>query len=245
MRALTFSLAAALAAAPFAAGPASAAEVSITATNPVVELSIYEEVEVEPDIVTIGAGVTTQAPTAVEALRRNSAEMRRVIDLLKALGIQSRDIQTSRIGLNAQYDYNRTTQQQVFRAYQATNRVSVKLREIQRAGEVLDALVSAGATDIFGPNFSIEDDTEAKAVARERALERGKAQAEQYARFAGYSGVRLLQVAEAIRGPGGPIARDQIMVTAARAEAAAPPPPIEPGLVGTGVNLQLTFEMVR
>ena len=244
MRHLPLTLAASLAGASVLAAPAMAAEITIAAANPVVELSVYEEVEVEPDIVTIGAGVTSEAPTAVEALRRNSAEMRRVIDLLKALGINARDIQTSQISLNAQYDYNRTTQRQVFRAYQASNRVSVKLRQIERAGEVLDALVGAGATDIFGPSFSIDDDSAAKSVARERALERGKAQAEQYARFAGYSGVRLLQVSESIRNSGGPIARDQIVLTASRAES-APPPPIEPGLVGTGVALQLSFEMVR
>jgi uncharacterized protein len=244
MRILLAPLALAATTLPFTSNPLAAAEVTINATNPVVELSIYEEVEVEPDIVTIGVGVVTDAPTAVEALRRNSAEMQKVVDLLKARGIAVRDIQTSRISLDAQYDYDRENQQQVFRAYRASNQVSVKLREIRRAGELLDALVSAGATDIHGPSFSIEDDTEAKAVARKQALERGKAQAQEYARFAGYSDVRLLQVGESIRGPGGPIMQEKVMVSAARmADASAAP--IEPGMVGTGVNLQMTFEMVR
>ena len=222
----------------------AAAEVTITATNPVVELSIFEQVEVEPDVATISAGVETNAPTAVEALRKNSAEMQRVIDLIKALGIAPRDIQTTRVTLNAQYDYNQTTRRPIFRGYTAANQVSVKLRDIKRTGEVLDALVSAGANNIYGPNFSIEDDTAAKADARKRALARGKAQAEEYAIAAGYSGVRLLQVAESIRSAPSPMMGDAIMVTAVRAES-APPPPIEPGRVGTGVGLQLTYEMVR
>lgn len=231
-----------LAAIPLGAVPAVAAEVSINASSPVVELSIYEQVEVEPDIVHVGSGVETDAPTAVEALRRNSAEMQRVIDVLKRLGIEARDIQTSSISLNAQYDYNRATQQQVFRAYRASNQVRVKLREIERAGEVLDALVSAGATNISGPSFSVEDDTQAKSEARKRALERGKAQAEEYAAFAGYSGVRLLQVGESIRGSSGPVVPEAMMV---RAQADIASAPIEPGLVSTGVSLQLTFEMVE
>ncbi len=223
--------------------PAAAAEVSITATNPVVELGIYEQVEVEPDLVTIGAGVETEAPTAVEALRRNSAEMARVIELVKALGIDSRDIQTTRVSLNAQYDYDQEQRRQVFRGYTASNQVSVKLRNIASTGEVLDALVSAGANTIYGPSFAIDDDTAAKAEARKRALERGQAQAEQYARAAGYTGVRLLQVSESITGQGGPVLRDAMKQVAMEASSAAPP--IESGLVSTGVSIQLTYEMVR
>ena len=225
----------------------AAAEITIQAENPVVELSIFEQIEVEPDLVTISAGVFSDAPTAVEALRRNAAEMDRVIAQIKASGIADRDIQTARISLDPQYDYNRTTQRQVFKGYRASNTVTIKLRQIDRAGALLDTLVSAGATNLNGPYFSIEDDTSAKATARERALARGEAQAEQYARLNGYSGVRLLQVGESIVSSGGAVARDAIVVTGARLESAAPPPPVanfEPGVVGTGVNLRLSYEMV-
>ena len=108
------------------AGTAQAAEVQIAATGPVVELSITEQIEVEPDIVNVGAGVVTNAPTAVEALRQNSVEMRKVIDRIKALGVAERDIQTSGINLNARYDYDQRQQRQVFRGYQAMNQISVK-----------------------------------------------------------------------------------------------------------------------
>ncbi len=222
--------------------PAAAAEVSIDAKNPVIELSVYEQVEVEPDIVTIGAGVTTMAPTAVAALRQNSADMKKVIDRIKSLGVAERDIQTTGINLNAQYDYDQAQRKQIFRGYQASNRVSVKLRQIQRAGEVLDALVAAGATDLSGPDFSIEDDTEAKARARASALERAKAQALEYARFAGYSNVRLLQVSESITGNGPQPPRPLV---ARMAMDSAEKAPVQPGVVGTGVNVSLTFEMVR
>lgn len=239
------SLAAAAASMAVAMPQAHAAEVTIAATNPVVELNIFEQVEVEPDIATIGAGVDTEALTAVEALRKNSADMQRVIDLIKALGIAPRDIQTTRVTLNARYDYDQARRRPVFLGYTASNQVSVKLRDIKRSGEVLDALVSAGANNVFGPNFSIEDDTAAKADARKRALARGQEQAQEYARAAGYAGVRLLQVAETIQTSPRTYDSSAIVVTASRVEASAPPPPIEPGLVGTGVNIRLTYEMVR
>lgn len=230
----------ALAASIMATG-AHAAEVQITANGPVVELTVIEQVEADPDLVTVGAGVTTEAPTAVEALRLNSVEMRKVIDRLKALGVAERDIQTTGINLNARYDYDQRAQRQVFRGYQASNRVSVKLREIDETGEVLDALVVAGATDLDGPRFSLEDDTAAKAEARRKAMERARAQSLEYAQLAGYSDLRLLEVNETISARGGP----PIVVTAARAELAEQSAPVQPGRVATSVNVTVKYEMVR
>ena len=180
------------------AAPATAAEIQIAATGPVVELTVQESVEAEPDIATVGAGVTTQARTAVEAMRANAEAMTAVVARIKQLGVAERDIQTTGINLGAMYDYDQTSRRQVFRGYQASNRVSVKLREIERVGEVLDALVAAGATDLSGPDWSIDDDTAARAQARRQAIETAQAQAREYARLTGYTGVRLLEVNETV-----------------------------------------------
>ncbi|WP_228243236.1 SIMPL domain-containing protein [Porphyrobacter sp. GA68] len=224
------------------AGAAAAADVKLVAQNPLVELSVFEEVEAKPDTVTIGAGVVTDAPTAVEALRQNSAAMQRVIDRIKAAGVAERDIQTTGLNLSARYDYDNQQRRQIFLGYQARNTVSVKFRDVQRAGPILDALVAAGANDVNGPSFSIENDEQYKATARRNALQKAQRQAEEYARAAGYTGVRLLLVNEALHGR----ARAEsgaIMVTAARMDAAAPP--VEPGVIGTGVQINVTYEMVR
>ena len=232
----------ALAAAAIASS-AQAAEVQIQSQGPVVELSVSESVDAKPDIVDIGAGVTSQASTAVEAMRINAREMNAVIDRIKALGIKDKDIQTTGINLSAQYDYDQSTSRQVFRGYQASNRVNVTLREVPRAGEVLDALVAAGATDINGPNFSLDDDTGARAQARKAALEKARAQAEEYARWSGFSGVRLLEINESVAaGPPMPYAQS---AERKMMDVSAAPTPVEPGLVGTMVSLTVKFEMTR
>ncbi len=228
-----------LAAASFLAVPA-AAEVQVTSSGPVVELTVNESVEAEPDIVTLGAGVTTQARTAVEAMRTNATAMQAVIDRIKALGIAERDIQTTGINLGAMYDYNQQTQRQVFRGYQASNRVSVKLRDIQRTGEVLDALVAAGATDLSGPDWSIDDDTAARAQARRTAMETARAQALEYARAAGFSDIRLLEVSETI-APQPPMP----FLRGVAAEAADASTPVQPGMIQAGVTVRVTYEMTR
>lgn len=220
--------------------PASAAEVQIQAAGPVVELSVNETVKAEPDIATISAGVTTEAPTAVAAMRKNAEEMDAVIKRIKSLGIAGKDIQTTGINLNARYDYDRDTQKQIFRGYAASNQVSVILRKVADTGRVLDALVAAGATDLSGPQFSIDDDTAAKAQARKAAMERAQGQAMEYATWAGYTGVRLLEVSESISG-------NQPMPVMPRAMVAAESKatPVQPGMVGTGVNVTVKYEMTR
>ncbi|MHA7818854.1 MAG: SIMPL domain-containing protein [Erythrobacter sp.] len=219
---------------------ASAQQVEIEAAGPVIELSVYESVDAEPDLVTLGAGVTSDARTAVEAMRLNAGEMRKVIDRILALGIDEEDVQTTGINLNARYDYNRSTQRNVFVGYQASNRVSVRLREVERTGLVLDALVAAGATDLNGPIFSIEDDAAAKDEARATAVKRAQMRAEAYAALYGYGGVRVLAVSEAIQGRSpGPQPQMRMMAADAVEESA----PVQPGMVSTGVNVTIKYEM--
>jgi len=228
---------------PFAAiaaiaAPASAAEIQIPVNGPVLELTVNESVEAEPDIATVSAGVTTQAPTAVDAMRQNADAMTKVVARIKQLGIAERDIQTTGINLGAQYDYDQESRKQVFRGYQASNRVSVKLRDIQKTGEVLDALVAAGATDLGGPDWSIEDDSAARAQARKQAMQTALAQAQDYAQMAGYSGVRLLEISESVSSQ-----RPMPMFRQVAAEAAPPPTPVQPGVIQSGVTVTVKYEL--
>jgi uncharacterized protein YggE len=222
------------------AAPTTAAEVQIQAQAPVVELSVSETVNSTPDIAQIGTGVTTRAQTAKEAVRLNAAAMQKVVDRLKTLGVAANDIQTSNFNLNAQWTYPQGGGSPVFAGYEASNQVSVKLRKMDRLGDVLDALVAAGATNMFGPNFSLEDDSAAAASARTKAFQRGQAMAQDYARMAGYTGVRLLEVSESVQGRG-PVPPMPVAYAAERDAKT----PIAPGEVGTTVNLTLKYEMTR
>ncbi|AWW74306.1 hypothetical protein CD351_07685 [Erythrobacter sp. KY5] len=220
----------------------AAQQVEIEAEGPVIELSVFESVTAEPDLVTIGAGVSTDAATAVEAMRMNAEQMNRVIERIIALGVPEKDIQTTGVNLNPRYDYDRENQRNVFRGYQVSNRVSVKLRDVDETGAVLDALVVAGATDLSGPDFSIEDDEAAKDTARASAVQRAQSRAEAYAAMMGYDGVEVLSISEAIQGRAPmpemamrDVAENAIQVTGSR---------IQPGMVNTGVSITIKYQMV-
>ena len=222
---------------------AHASQVEIAHHGPVIELSVFESVAAEPDIVTIGAGVSTEARSAVEAMRLNSVEMQKVIDQILALGVEEKDIQTTGINLNARYDYDRDTQRNVFRGYEVSNRVSVTLRDIDETGAVLDALVVAGATDLNGPTFGVEDDQAAKDIARTRAVVRADQRERAYAALYGFNEVKILSVSEDIRGRG-PMPEMAMRAVAADSVPAAPPPPVQPGQISTGVSITIRYEMV-
>lgn len=224
------------------ATPAAAASVDIAVQGPVVEIIASETVQSEPDQATVGAGVTTRARTAVQAMRDNATRMDAVIARLRALGIAREDIQTSGVNLNAAFQYNNNAPP-VFEGYDVTNQVSVTLRDIDRIGATLDALVASGANTINGPVFSRKNDQPQRAQAREAAFKAAEAQARDYARMAGFGGVRLLAVEETLQ-QGGPIpfdmARPQaITVTGSKVT------PIEPGRVGTVVQMTVKYEMTR
>lgn len=217
-----------------------AAEIQIAVQGPVVEITAAQTVQAAPDVVTVGAGVTTRAPTAVAAMQGNAAAMDKVIARLRALGIAREDVQTTGITLSPRYNYNNDAPP-TFLGYDAANQVSIKLRKIDKAGATLDALVAAGATDINGPHFQLEKDEGARSQARKVAFEKAQNQAMEYARLAGFGSVRLLEVNEAITS-GAPVPYARVAMVQ---EAAAPKTPVEPGQVGTTVQVSVKYEMVR
>ncbi len=228
---------AALAFAPI--NTAQAANVEIVAHNPVIELSVSEQVDSAPDTATFSTGVETRAPTATQALRDNSVQARAVIDRLKSLGIAEKDIQTTGINLRADYDYDQESRENRFVGYVVSNQVSATVKDISKLGQILDAIVTSGATNLNGPSFSISDDSKLKDVARERALANAKARAMSYARAEGYSGVRVLSISEGMSH------QSEAPMMRMEASTSKSAPPIAPGQVGTVVSLNITYEMTR
>ncbi|MGF1550418.1 MAG: SIMPL domain-containing protein [Sphingomonadaceae bacterium] len=197
------------------------------------------EVSRVPDIAIINAGVDTRAPTATEAIRQNAARMERVIAALEAAGVEERDIQTSVLNLHPEYRYENNRPPELT-GYQAMNQLSVRFRDIENAGRILDALVSVGANRINGPMLSIDEPEEALDEARVAALRNARARADLYAAAAGMRVARLLSISEA----GG--FQRPYPVPVMRAEMAqeqGPDTRIVPGEQTLSVSLSVAFEL--
>ena len=189
-----------------------------------------------PDIVRINAGVSTQAPTATEAIRQNAARMESVRAALRRAGVAERDIQTSAINLYPDWRHieNRTPE---LIGYRAQNQVNIRFRDIANAGRILDALVAAGANEINGPSFEIEQPEAALDEARMEALANARARAELYARALGMRVRRVLSVSEA--GMGAMPPRPVMMREMAAQDATR----IVPGEQSLIASLTVSFEL--
>lgn len=191
-----------------------------------------------PDLATVSAGVVTQAANAAVAMRDNSASMDRVIAALKRTGILDRDIQTASVSLQPQYRYAQN-EPPVITGYQAQNTVTVRFRDIGRAGAVLDALVSTGANQINGPELGLDNPAAALDEARLDAMSKARARAELYAKTAGLRVKRILSISEAWGyTPPRPM---PVMMRAQSADVAETK--IMAGEQSLGVTLSVRFEL--
>lgn len=195
----------ALAAAPFcltlAAVPALA-DVQRTIT-----VSGTGKATAPPDMATIRSGVTTTAKTAKEALAANNVAMEAVIKVLTSRNINAKDIQTSGFGVYPEYNRPAPGQRGGSRTneiigYRVTNTVSVKVRNLPRLGEILDALVQAGSNQINGITFSIANPKAITDDARRNAIDDARGRAELYAMATGVKVGKVLSISEqSIRPP--------------------------------------------
>lgn len=230
-------LAAAMLAVPAAASAQSAVQVQpIAGTR--LDISATGEVSRVPDVAIISTGVVTRASTASAAIQQNAQRMERVRAALKRAGIEDRDIQTSTLSLNPEYNYQQN-QAPKLTGYQASNQVSVRFRDIGETGKILDALVSEGANQISGPNLTIDKPEAALDEARVKAIATGRARADLYARALGMRVVRLLSVSES-----GGYAVPPPMPMYARAEMAQDASTkIDPGEQKIQVSVSMSFEL--
>jgi uncharacterized protein YggE len=223
------------------AAPAAAQQASITQSiaGTRLDLTAPGEVTRVPDVASFSAGVVSRAATATAAIQDAAGRMDRVLAALKRAGIEDRDIQTGSVSLNPEYRYPDNQSPQLT-GYTASNTLTIRFRDIERSGKILDALVSQGANQINGPNLTIDKPDAALDEARANAVAIGRARAEAYARSLGMRLVRVVSVSENGGYAVPPPAPPPVPMMAAQSRAYTK---IEPGEQKLQVSLAMTFEL--
>ena len=216
------------------AGTAMAAEDDKSAER-FVSVSATGSVAAEPDMATVSAGVVVEAETAKDALARNSTDMGRLIDGLKALGIAPKDIQTTAVNVEPRYVQAKDGRPATLSGYRVVNQVRLTVREVKRLGEILDGAIRLGANQVNGIAFEVSNAETLKDEARKQAMANARRRAELYATAAGAQLGAVLTISENVSG--GPRA----MTMARSAPAAAPP--IEPGTRSLTVEVHVTYAL--
>ena len=151
---------------------------------------------VAPDQAQIDGGVTSDAKTAREASEANNAAMGKVLLALKGAGIEEKDYQTSRLSLQPQFARRTAPGPQPITGYRASNRVTVRVRDVTKVANVIDVLVGAGANEIGGINFMVSQASKHLDEAREKAIADARRKAEIYAKAAGVTLGEPLSISE-------------------------------------------------
>jgi uncharacterized protein YggE len=157
-----------------------------TMPPPAISVTGEANVSVAPDQAQIDGGVTSDAKTAREASEANNAAMGKVLLALKGAGIDEKDYQTSRLSLQPQFATpSKVTERAGIVSFRASNRITVRIRDVTKVANVIDVLVGAGANDIGGINFTVTQASKHLDEAREKAIADARRKAEIYAKAAG------------------------------------------------------------
>ena len=203
-------------------------------------LSASGEARVTPDMATITLGVDTTAPSAGRAMSGNAERMAQVIGALKSAGIEPRDLQTSGLSLSPQTVYEDGRPPRVS-GYQASNQVTITVRDLARLGPVVDAVVAAGATNIGQINFGLSNPLAAENNARVAAVKALEDKASLYAQTTGYHIARLVNLSEGSATESAPRPRMAQMAMASRAAST----PVEAGTLDVHIDVNGVFELAH
>ena len=221
----------------------SGLRVSFNGQNEGIWVTGQGEVTVIPDVATLRLGVVAQEASVAEAQAKAAAAMDNVITALKDGGVAKKDIQTQFFNIQKVTRWDKEREQEIVIGYRVSNMVLAKIRDVEKAGAIIDAAAAAGGdlTRIDSISFSVDDPSEYYEEAREKAMKDARARAGQLANL---GGVKLGKPTYISEGISYPIPRPVYE----RAPAAAPAQvetPISAGEMKISLNVQVVYAILN
>lgn len=220
------------------AGPIPFSVNSIT-TNKTDSFTVSGEgkVTLKPDLATVNLGVQASGLTVKQAQDQINVTINQVSANIKKLRVDEKDIQTSSYNISPTYDYQSGTQK--ITGYSAGTNLVVKVRDLNKINTVIDEATKAGANQVYGISFDVDDKTKAENEARQKAVVEAKNKAAEAARIASFSLGKIINYSESFGGAPRPI---PLMAQAER-QAADKSTNLEPGSSEITVTVNLSYEV--
>lgn len=194
--------------------------------------------ESRPDQAIFNAGLENIAPTAKAASARANEAVGRIVAALRTLGIEEKDVQTSSLSISP-VDFGRDRGR-----FQATNQVTIKVRNVDKAGEAIAAATAAGANVLSGPNLSVADPETAALSAHATAYKAARAKADAYAKAAGMRVVRVVAIHDGGQGGVMPMMYAEASRDMARVQAVQPTAaPVMAGTNSSTISARVEFAL--
>lgn len=205
-----------------------------------------------PDIATLSFSVTKEAKTSTEAQKLATEISNKILEVVKTAGVNEKDIKTTNYSLYPKYDYTQTvcpaiypstcpSGREVLRGYEITQTFEVRIRDIEKVGQIVLGVTEAGATNINGPTFGVDKEDEVIAKARNEAIEEAKEKAELIADGLGVRLVRIVAFNENESSFGVPMMNKAFGMGGADSVSSAPQIPT--GESKYSRTVQITYEI--
>ncbi|MGQ0601399.1 MAG: SIMPL domain-containing protein [Anaerolineales bacterium] len=194
----------------------------------------------QPDVATLQIGVNTRDGDVGKAVSANTDRVNSLTQVLKSLGIEEKDLQTSNFSVNAQQDYGPDGQPKGTITYYVDNTLTVTVRDLGKLSNVLGEAVAAGANSIYGIGFGVADTSALEADARTKAVADAKARAEQLAQAAGVKIVGIVSISEGYYSPIVPL---PYAAEARVAQGGGAPVPVSTGQLQVNLQVNVTYEI--
>lgn len=230
----------------FANATVANAQSTIPATTLPRTITVVGEgkVKIKPDIARANIGVEVMKSSVKEASDANKTALDAVLAALKAQGIDEKDIQTSgfsifaeRYGPEGPLPENQTN-------YRVSNNVAVVIRDLEKVGAILDAAIEAGANNIYGIEFGLDNTESVEAEARKGAVEDAKAKAEELAGLTGVQVGSIVSVSEIVGNNGGYYNASNFNQLD-RAMGGGGGTPVQPGELELTMQLQVVYTIAE
>lgn len=199
-------------------------------------------VQIEPDLATVHLGVETSAETVEAAQAENTQRMNALIEEVKAVGIEEKDLQTQQYSVYEDEVWDPETREYLSQGWIVSQQLEVTVRDTDNVSEVLAVAGRNNVTNVWGPNFEVDDPESQLGGARGEAIADARAKAEE---IAASLGARLGDVVAFSENTGGgamPFSRYGFADTMALEEA--PAPEIETGTEELTLNVNITYQIL-
>jgi len=207
-------------------------------------ITVSEEGEVyaTPDLAIAVFSVVNEATTVDKALVKNTERVNKVIEEVKKQGVADKDVKTSHFSMYPRYEYFETTGKRILAGYEITNSLEVKIREMQKIGQIMETATNAGANQVGDLQFTIDQPDELKAKARGEAIKKAKDKAKAIASQLGVELVRVTNFNESSEMPH--VAKyEMVMAESAMGKGEAAAPEIMTGENKISVRVNITYEI--
>lgn len=204
-----------------------------------ISVSGQGKIYAKPDVAVLVLGVKSSAVKVSDIVGDNTNKMNKIIADVKALGVDEKDIQTTQYSIVP--DYNWTEDKgRIFEGYILTQQITVKIRDFDKIGSILDKATAEGANEVGDLQFTIDNPEAVQAQAREKAITQAKEKAQTLAKQSGLKITKLINVSEGYQyapqpmyGKGGGVAMESVSAA----------PQIEAGQMEIDSTVTLTYRV--